>query len=262
MSSQSMIGTPGSARQVLWLWVTFFCVAVVLNGTLPFVAGSDLHEWTYSRAKDVLFGLVVYGGLFMAGPVLLVKDRAVVRRPGFWVPLVLGVAALGARAVFRPSALIALLVLGYLHLRYDLSSLGVRFPSRARDLAAVTFLALLPLTVRGLPPPPWSWDPSTAMRAGLDRLLLNPASTTETLFYFGLLAERLDPWAGRWGTPVLIGALYTAHEMSNPEYWYEGMNFAIAFVGVALTTVVYLWSRNSVAIWLSSGLARFVTRLW
>lgn len=262
MTLRSMIAMPKCARQVLWLWGTFFCLALVLNGTLPFVAGGDLHAWTYSPAKDVLFGLVVYGGLFMAGPVLLVKDRAVIRRPGFWVPLVLGVTALGARALFRPSAVIALLVLGYLHLRYDLSSLGVRSPSRARDLAAVMFLGLLPLTVRGLPPPLWSWDPSAALHAGLDRLLLNPASTTENLFYFGLLAERLDRWTGRWGTPVLIGALYTAHEMSNPEYWYESMNFAIVFVSVAVTTAVYLWSRNSVAIWLSSGLAQFVTRLW
>jgi hypothetical protein len=45
---------------------------------------------------------------------------------------------------------------------------------------------------------------------------------------------------GRWGTPFLVGALYTAHEMSNPEYRYEGMNFPIVFVGVAITTAVYL----------------------
>jgi len=59
---------PGPARQALWLWLVFFCAAVVLNGTVPFVAGADLRAWTDSRTKDALFGLVIYGGLFMVVP--------------------------------------------------------------------------------------------------------------------------------------------------------------------------------------------------
>jgi len=56
----------------------------------------------------------------------------------------------------------------------------------------------------------------------------------------GPVARGAARFLGRWGTPFLVGALYTAHEMSNPEYRYEGMNFPIVFVGVAITTAVYL----------------------
>jgi hypothetical protein len=58
--------------------------------------------------------------------------------------------------------------------------------------------------------------------------------------------------------PVLIGALYTAHELINPEYWYEGMNFLLIFVGVALITGVYLWRRSVIVIWLGDGLRRML----
>jgi hypothetical protein len=55
--------------------------------------------------------------------------------------------------------------------------------------------------------------------------------------------------------------MYTAHEMTNPEYWYEAMNFAITLVGVALVTGLYLWRRNVVAIWLGDGLRRFFSAM-
>jgi hypothetical protein len=55
--------------------------------------------------------------------------------------------------------------------------------------------------------------------------------------------------------------MYTAHEMTNPEYWYEGVFFPMIFVGVALFTALYLWRRNIVAAWLGDGLGRFVSNL-
>jgi hypothetical protein len=62
--------------------------------------------------------------------------------------------------------------------------------------------------------------------------------------------------------PLLIALMYTFHEMSNPEYWYEGMSFTFTFIGVALLTMIYLWRRNIVAIWLGDGLSRFVLLLF
>jgi hypothetical protein len=96
----------------------------------------------------------------------------------------------------------------------------------------------------------------------LHRLFANPASTVENLFYFGFLTERLSLKAGRWLTPLLIGLMYTAHEMTNPEYWYEDMNFLLPFVGVAIFAFIYLWRRSVVAIWLGDGLYRFVSNLF
>lgn len=261
MTEPAIGSPPREARQALWLWVVFFCLAVVLNGTLPFMAGVDLRAWTYSRWKGVLFDPLIYGCLFLAGPVLLVKGRSVARQPSMFIPLMIAVAALAARPFARPAAVIALLALVYLHARHDLSALGLTSPWSRPGVVAILILGLLPLAVRGISPQPWGWHPGVAVQAALDRLLLNPASTNENLFYFGLLTERLGSWAGRWRTPLLIGALYTAHEMSNPEYWYEGMNFLLVFIGVAISAALYLWCRSAVAIWLSSGVARFVTRL-
>jgi Na+-transporting NADH:ubiquinone oxidoreductase subunit NqrB len=96
----------------------------------------------------------------------------------------------------------------------------------------------------------------------LDRLFANPASTVENLFYFGFLTERLSLKTGRWLTPLLVGLMYMAHEMTNPEYWYESMNFILPFVGVAIFAAIYLWRRSAVVIWLGDGLYRFVGNLF
>ncbi len=63
-------------------------------------------------------------------------------------------------------------------------------------------------------------------------------------------------------TPVLIGLMYMLHEMTNPEYWYEGMRFFLVWVGVAMTAIVYLWRRSVVVIWLGDGLGRLLSRLF
>jgi len=108
----------------------------------------------------------------------------------------------------------------------------------------------------------FSFHLADALLAGLDRLFCNPASTTEYIFYFGFLAERLSHRSGRWWTPLLIGLMYTLHEISNPEYWYESVFFPMIFIGVALFTAIYLWRRNIIAIWLGDGLGRLLSNLF
>jgi Na+-transporting NADH:ubiquinone oxidoreductase subunit NqrB len=76
------------------------------------------------------------------------------------------------------------------------------------------------------------------------------------------MTERLAPKFGRWWTPVLIGLMYMVHEMTNPEYWYEGMFFPIIFIGVAIFAMIYLWRRSVVVIWLGDGLGRFLINLF
>ena len=101
-----------------------------------------------------------------------------------------------------------------------------------------------------------------AIVTGMDRLFANPASTVENLFYFGFLTERLSFKTGRWLTPVLVGLMYSIHEMTNPEYWYEGMPFALVLIGVAITASIYLWRRNIIAIWLGDGLGKLLGNLF
>jgi len=76
--------------------------------------------------------------------------------------------------------------------------------------------------------------------------------------HFGFLTERLSPGVGRWLTPPLVGLMYTAHEMSNPEYWYEGVSFVLVFLGVTVIAALYLWRRSAVVVWLGDGLGKLV----
>ncbi|HEY4691629.1 MAG TPA: hypothetical protein VIK33_20135 [Anaerolineae bacterium] len=52
--------------------------------------------------------------------------------------------------------------------------------------------------------------------------------------------------------------MYTAHEMSNPEYWYEGVSFVLVFLGVTVIAALYLWRRSAVVVWLGDGLGKLV----
>ena len=104
--------------------------------------------------------------------------------------------------------------------------------------------------------------PAAGLQAAFNRLFANPASTVENLFYFGFLTEQLSRRTGGWLTPPLVGLMYTAHEMSNPEYWYGGANFVLIFVGVTIWAAIYLWRRSAVVIWLGDGLYRLVGSLF
>lgn len=259
---ESLIDVQRQAIQALCLWGVFIVLAIAINGTIPFLLGLDVHAWTYSPLKDVAFNLIIYGGLFLVIPLILTKGWATVRQPAFFLPLLVAVLAMTLRTFFRPTAALAVIVLIYLHGRFDLSKLGVRSSGWKGDVLAILLFGLIYLAPGLLYSKPTLAAPGSAFLAGLDRLLLNPASTTEYLFYFGFLTERLARKTGRWMTPLLIAAMYTAHEMSNPEYWYEGVQFPMILVGVALTAILYLWRRSIIVIWLGDGLGRFVSRLF
>ena len=261
MPAQLTSATDVRFRQALILWGTFFALNVVLNGTIPFILGADLHAWTASTAKAILFPLLIYGVLFLVVPLMLTKGLATVREPAFLIPLILAVTAISLWFVFRGVATVAILVLAHLHWRFDLSEIGFRSHGWRGDLIAVILPGLLAAVAGLLQAGTWSPEPGRALLSALDRLFANPASSVENLFYFGFIAERLAPKTGRWLTPILIALMYTAHEMSNPEYWYKGMSFGFVFVGVALITALYLWRRNVVAIWLCDGLRWFLSGL-
>ena len=88
-------------------------------------------------------------------------------------------------------------MLAYLHWRYDLSDSGIRSRGWRGDLFAILLmgsLALVPLLLRRSLDP---LTPAVAFVAGLNRLLANPASTVENMFYFGFLTEQLSHRMGR-----------------------------------------------------------------
>lgn len=262
IENEPKIDVQSQAMQALYLWGVFIALAIIINGTIPFILGFDLHAWTYSPLKSVAFNLIIYGGLFLVIPLALTKGWATVRRPAFFLPLIVAVLAMTLRPFFRPTAALAVIILIYLHWRFDLSKLGIQSCGWKSDIIAILLFGLIYLAPSLLQSNPIPSDPGNAFLASLDRLFLNPASTTEYLFYFGFLAERLSHKTGKWMTPLIIAAMYTAHEMSNPEYWYEGMKFPLIFVGVALMATIYLWRRSIVVIWLGDGLGRFVSRLF
>lgn len=254
------------ARQALLLWVVFIITAVVLNGTIPFLLGRDIHAWTYSPLKSVLFHVFVYAGLFLVIPLFLEKGRETFLNPQFLIPL--GVACLGiaVRPLLSPgniltTAVLVVPTLVYLHWRFDLAGLGFRSKGAKGDIFAILIVGFSQLAASLLTSAAYTGNIVGALYATLTRMFTNPASTTENLFYFGFLAERLSRKA-RWATPFLIGLMYTTHEMSNPEYWYEGLQFGYVFAGIALIAAIYLWRRSVLVIWLGDGLVRFVSGLF
>ena len=249
------------AVQAFWLWFAFFVVNCLINATLLFILGRDVHAWIYSQAKFSLAGLVVYGGFFLVGPLMLVKGWPVVRQLGFLIPLALAVLAAGLWSVFRGVGVVIIAVLAYLHWRYDLSELGIRSSGWRGDLLAILMIAGFYLVSRLVRPISGAMDLNGGLQTGLDRLMANPATSVEYLFYFGFLAARFNRRLGPLLTSIIIGLMYVAHEISNPEYWYENVQFALVFVGVALACGVSLWRRSIIPIWLGDGLSRFLAAL-
>lgn len=250
------------SNQAIIAWCVFFALLVLVNGTIPFALGVDLRAWTASPIKSLLLGFIVYGVLFLVVPLVLIKGWDTVRKPAFLLPLILAVLGITFWHFFWPGVTAAIAVLAYLHWRFDLSAYGIRSRGLRTDLAAIVLmgiLGLVPVLMRSSLP---TVSVVNAAGAALARLFANPASSFENLFYFGFLTERLSYRTGRWLTPLLIGLMYTAHEMSNPEYWYGGMSFALTFAGVAIWAAIYLWRRSAVVIWLGDGLYRFVMALF
>ncbi len=250
------------AQQALLLWVAFFILLVLFNGTIPFALGADLRAWTDSPAKLIPFGLIFYAGIFLVVPLILIKGWKIVRRPAFLLPLILAVLGLTFWHYFWPGVAVAVGMLAYLHWRFDLSGYGIRSSGWKGDLAAVLLMGILGMLPVLMQSAPIAISPKAGAVAMLMRLFANPASSVENLFYFGFLTERLSYRAGKWLTPLLIGVMYTAHEMSNPEYWYGGMSFGLVFVGVVIWAAIYLWRRSAAVIWLGDGLYRFVLGLF
>ena len=246
--------------RALILWGAFVLAVIIIHGTIPFVLGADMRAWVYSPAHILLVGLLGYGILFTAIPLICIKGWQTVRQPAFLIPLLLTVAAFALFDVLRGIAVVGVLALAYLHRRYDLSDYGIRSNGWKGDLLAILFLSVLSILPSLFRPLTFS-SPSNALLAGLDRMFANPASTAENLFYFGFVTERLSHKTGKWLTPFLVGLMYVAHEMTNPEYWYEGMSFGIIFIVITVAAFFYLWRRSVVVLWLGDGLSWFARAL-
>lgn len=260
-ASPGSSGTPRASRsalEALGVWMLFLLACVLINASIPFALGADVSAWTGSWQKSILFGAVIYGLLFLVVPVLLVKGQAMARHPVALALMLLMLLSAALWSVVPFAAFGILLGLGLMHRKYGLAELGVRFSLDRSDLLALLFIALLYSVPQLASLARGRLDLVGALAAGLKRLLANPATTAEYLFYFGFLATRLEPRLGRWVTPALIGLLYAVHEMTNPEYWAEGMQFALVGIGVAAACSIYLWRRNLLPIWLGDGLSRLL----
>ena len=250
------------AWQSLRVWGVFIVLTVIINGTIPFILGADLRIWSSSTAKGILFYLIVYSVLFLVVPLILAKGWGRVRQPAFLIPLcltIVGIALLWPITRYAVGIIVPLLA--YLHRRFDLSELCIRSCGWKGDITGIFLLALFAM-LPSLMGESLFLNPGGALLAGANRLFGNLASTVENLFYFGFITERLSVKTGKWFTPILVGAMYTLHEMSNPEYWYEGMKFGFVFVAVVVAASIYLWRRSVVVTWLGDGLGKFLANLF
>jgi hypothetical protein len=244
-------------RQALWLWCLFFIATVCMNGTVFFLLGYDLHAWTSSVPKAGLLFFVNYGMIFLMAPLILLKGWKEIRQPTVIIPLSVAVFSVTVWPLVPYIATIAIAVLFYLHWRLDLTSLGFRSKGMYGDIAAVVAIGLLN-SLEAFLPGAVSSGIVAGVFAAVYRWFANPASTVENLFYFGFVTERFSYRFGKWITPLLIGTMYTLHEMSNPEYWYSGLSFPSVFIGVTFTAVIYLWRSSFPVTWIGDGLGRLL----
>ncbi len=243
------------------MWALFFALFALINGTIPFLLGEDLRSWSTSVPKRVLVHTLVSGVMFLVVPVVFVLGRRA-RSADLALLLAFSTIGLALQPAARATGIVVIVAIVCLHARYDLSALGIRSRGWRVDLAAIGALAVLSFALTALQRDSDVPAVGGALQASLDRLLFNPSSTVENLFYFGFLAERLSRWLGGWVTPPVVGLLYMTHELSNPEYWYGGLDFGLTFVGATVLAVLYLARRNVVAVWLADGACRFASRLF
>ena len=67
--------------QALTVWGIFIVLLVIINATIPFALGVNVHAWTYSKTKGLLFDSIIYAGLFLAVPLILTKGMS---NPEYW----------------------------------------------------------------------------------------------------------------------------------------------------------------------------------
>lgn len=248
------------AYQALGLWGVFFVVNAILHQTIPFALSGQVPDWLFPISEGFAYHFLIYGILFLIGSLLLSKGWEKVKQSSFLIPLIVAVGAITIRPAIPLAPLLVLLVLACLNWRFDLSGLGIRSSGWKGDALVVAALGLM-YAVPSLLRPIGTLNWQNASLAAIDRMLGNPAASAEILFYFGFLTPRLASITGTWLTPPLIGLMYTAHEMENPEYWMSGMSFPFVFVGVTVVAAIYLWRKSLIPIWLGDGLGRFLTRL-
>jgi hypothetical protein len=216
MNQDSSTNLDHRAWQAMGVWLAFIIVVVLLNGTIPFALGNDMRAWSFSTAKGLLFGLLIFGGPFLVVPLILTKGWRTVRQPIFLLALAIALSAITLLPIVRAAPVLAVVMIAFLHWRFDLSDLNIPALNKGDWFAilAVGLLSAVPALLQG---GTQMFSFGDALLAALDRMFANPSSTVENLFYFGFLTERLASKLGKWLTPPLIGLMYTGHELSNPE---------------------------------------------
>lgn len=191
----------------------------------------------------------------------MVKGWTVFKKPSFILPVAVAAISVVIWSYVAYIAAIALVTYFYLHWRFGLQDLGFRTKGIKGDMIAILLVGLFAFLQAFAISNLYTISLIPAISATLFRLFANPASTVENVFYFGFVTER---FGNRWSPYLiapLIGLMYTIHELSNPEYWYEGVQFLYIFIGITLFAAIYLWRRNILVIWLSNGLQWFISRL-
>jgi hypothetical protein len=250
------------AKQALIVWLLFFVSVLIINLLIPFALGLNLHDWTYSSTKGVLLFSVIYAGFFIVVPLTLTKGMGTVKKPGFFIPMLAASISVVFWYQIHYISAIAIAVFIYLHWRFGLSDLGFKSKGWKGDVLAILLVGTLGLLQAFSSFKLLSFAFLPAISSTLFRMFGNPASTVENLFYFGFLTERIGQRWNRYIVPFLVGAMYTAHEMTNPEYWYGGVSFVFIFVGITLFAAIYLWRRNIAVTWLSDGFRWFLSNLF
>ncbi len=250
------------SKFVLIMWFIFIILLVIMNKTIYFIFGIDVKDWTNSKIKSLLINVIIYGFVFFIIPILYVKKNDI---KGNWILiscLLCGLLGLFLSTYSKWFNLLLFISVFILLLRGDLYNLGFE-KIKIWEYIIMSIIYILLYSIPSL----FSWGNSNnnlnnTIISVIDRMFLNPASTVEYIFYYGFLGKRLILILGKILTPIILGLMYVLHEMSNPEYWYENVNFLFIFIGVSIVSVLFFWKKNLIPVWIGDGIGRFIIRIF
>lgn len=246
---------------IILIWFVFIFLAIIFNRTIQFIFGFDVKNWTYSTLKSLLFNIFIYGIVFYIIPIFYTNRKNLKWNWLIYICSFLSILGLGLSIYSRWFNILLYISVVILIIKGYLTNLGFERIKFWEFILLTIFYGILYLIPVLVTRSNQNLTINDAISSLIDRMFLNPASTVEFIFYFGFIGKRLSLMLGKIITPIALGLMYTIHEISNPEYWFENINFIFIPFGIAIFSYIFLWKKNLIPIWIADGIGRFIAKV-
>lgn len=252
--------TGSKARFVEFIIIYILCLlsVVLINDSLLLFNHENIFIWNNSKGHNLIFSILIYSILYFSLPLLFTKYFRRLTEIDFLLPFLFAVVAIPLTSYFRLGTIITLLLLIFIHNKFDLTAIGIRTTDWKKDIfpfITLLILIFIPLLIYKLF---YSSEILSSIVKVEERIFGSSYAYIEFLFFFGFGAERIIPVTGKISALILIPLLYLAIDYNNPILWSINFSYAAEFGILLITASVYLWRRNIVVLWLTAGIWRFL----